>query len=127
MAMGEAVIESQAQLTELDLSDNAFGPTGMKAVVALLTSPACFSLRVLKFNNTGIGIGGGKVGGGSYPCPSLVALTDASLVSDLIACTHGVSGGGGEGWPEAGSRGICCWPEPVGERECNCSVGGVQG
>ena len=52
---------AQASLTELDLSDNAFGPAGMEAVTALLTSPTCFSLKVLKFNNTGMGIGGGKV------------------------------------------------------------------
>lgn len=46
---------------ELDLSDNAFGPTGLEGVKSLLTSQVCYSLKVLKFNNNGLGIGGGKV------------------------------------------------------------------
>ena len=55
-------MSSRAHLVELDLSDNAFGPAGVEAIFQLLTSPVCFSLRVLKLNNTGMGIGGGKVG-----------------------------------------------------------------
>ena len=60
-ALGDAIITSQAQLVELDLSDNAFGPRGPEALTTLLTSPSCYSLKVLKFNNNGLGIGGGKV------------------------------------------------------------------
>lgn len=55
------MIESGAKLNELDLSDNAFGPDGVKAIKKLLTSPVCYSLQVLKLNNNGLGIGGGKV------------------------------------------------------------------
>lgn len=47
---------------ELDLSDNAFGPDGVRGFEALLKSPACFTLQELKLNNCGMGIGGGKVG-----------------------------------------------------------------
>ena len=50
-----------AQLVELDLSDNALGPNGIVGVMDLLRSPSCFTLKVLKFNNDGLGIGGGKV------------------------------------------------------------------
>lgn len=46
---------------ELDLSDNAFGPDGVRGFEALLKSPACYTLRELKLNNCGMGIGGGKV------------------------------------------------------------------
>ena len=54
-------MKADAHLTELDLSDNAFGPDGVKALTSLLTSPACFSLKVLKFNNNGLGSRGGSV------------------------------------------------------------------
>lgn len=65
MALGDALVTAQAQLVELDLSDNAFGPAGVEAISPLLTSPVCFSLRTLKLNNTGMGITGGKVSQGS--------------------------------------------------------------
>ena len=55
------MITSNAKLTELDLSDNAFGPNGIKGAVNLLSSPACFSLKILTLNNVGLGIGGAKV------------------------------------------------------------------
>lgn len=54
-------MEAQAQLVELNLSDNAFGPAGVKAITTLLTSPSCFSLKVLKLNNNGLGSKGGSV------------------------------------------------------------------
>lgn len=60
-ALGDGVMKAEAHLAELDLSDNAFGPDGVKAVTALLTSPSCFSLKVLKFNNNGLGSKGGSV------------------------------------------------------------------
>ena len=60
---------AEAHLTELDLSDNAFGPAGVEAITTLLTSPSGYSLKVLKFNNNGLGIGGGKVHtGNNRPC-----------------------------------------------------------
>lgn len=50
-----------ARLTELDLSDNAFGPDGVKGIEQLLRSPSCYTLRELRLNNCGMGIGGGQV------------------------------------------------------------------
>lgn len=50
-----------ARLTILDLSDNAFGPDGVKGIEKLLKSSACYSLQELRLNNCGMGIGGGKV------------------------------------------------------------------
>eukprot|EP00794_Sanderia_malayensis_P007169 gene7169-7975_t len=61
ISLGDALIESGAKLKELDLSDNAFGPDGVKAIKKLLMSPVCYSLEVLKLNNNGLGIGGGKI------------------------------------------------------------------
>ncbi|XP_062382472.1 ran GTPase-activating protein 1b [Sardina pilchardus] len=60
-SLGSALIKSGARLTELDLSDNAFGPDGVKGIETLLKSPACHTLRELKLNNCGMGIGGGKI------------------------------------------------------------------
>ena len=51
-------MSSGAHLVELDLSDNAFGPDGVKAVRELLESSACYSVQELRFNNNGLGIGG---------------------------------------------------------------------
>lgn len=55
---------SGARLTELDLSDNAFGPDGVKSIEALLKSSVCYTLKELRLNNCGMGIGGGTVSGG---------------------------------------------------------------
>lgn len=60
-ALGDGLITAGAHLSELDLSDNAFGPTGVEGVKTLLVSQVCYSLKILKFNNNGLGIGGGKV------------------------------------------------------------------
>ncbi|GAB6031375.1 hypothetical protein CHUAL_009158 [Chamberlinius hualienensis] len=50
-----------AQLLELDLSDNAFGPIGVEGIAELLKSPTCYTLQELRLNNNGLGIQGGKV------------------------------------------------------------------
>ncbi|XP_041671167.1 ran GTPase-activating protein 1b [Cheilinus undulatus] len=60
-SLGSAVMCAGARLTELDLSDNAFGPDGVKGIEQLLKSPSCHTLRELKLNNCGMGIGGGKI------------------------------------------------------------------
>ncbi|XP_078723411.1 ran GTPase-activating protein 1 isoform X2 [Lampetra fluviatilis] len=60
-ALGNAMVTSGARLVELDLSDNAFGPDGVRACDTLLRSRACYSLRTLRLNNCGMGIGGGKI------------------------------------------------------------------
>ena len=59
--MTRGIMVAQARLTELDLSDNAFGPVGMEGLVTFLQSPSCFSLQELKLNNTGCGVTGGKM------------------------------------------------------------------
>jgi len=59
--LGDGIIAAGAKLTELDLSDNAFGPDGVKGIKKLLMSESCYKLRVLKLNNNGLGIGGGKL------------------------------------------------------------------
>ncbi|XP_078600657.1 ran GTPase-activating protein 1-like isoform X1 [Branchiostoma floridae x Branchiostoma japonicum] len=60
-SLGGAVITANAHLVELDLSDNAFGPDGVKACRGLLTSKAVYTLEVLKLNNNGLGVGGGQI------------------------------------------------------------------
>ena len=54
----EGIAASGAQLVELDLSDNAFGPIGMKALVDFLGSESCRNLQFLRLNNNGLGIQG---------------------------------------------------------------------
>ncbi|XP_072523306.1 ran GTPase-activating protein 1b isoform X2 [Salminus brasiliensis] len=60
-SLGNALIISGTKLTELDLSDNAFGPDGVKGIEALLKSPVCHTLQELRLNNCGMGIGGGII------------------------------------------------------------------
>ncbi|BFZ14600.1 hypothetical protein BsWGS_17638 [Bradybaena similaris] len=59
--LGAAIMEASCHLVELDLSDNAFGPNGVVGLVDLLKSTSCYSLKELKLNNNGLGIGGGKM------------------------------------------------------------------
>ncbi|KAM3598500.1 uncharacterized protein V6R79_018830 [Siganus canaliculatus] len=60
-SLGDAVMLAGAKLTVLDLSDNAFGPDGVKGIEKLLQSAACYTLQELRLNNCGMGIGGGKI------------------------------------------------------------------
>jgi len=59
--LGDGIIASGSNLIQLDLSDNAFGPDGVKAIDKLLRSKACYTLQILKLNNNGLGIGGGEI------------------------------------------------------------------
>lgn len=61
ISLGDALILAGARLTVLDLSDNAFGPDGVRGIEKLLKSSACFTLQELRLNNCGMGIGGGKI------------------------------------------------------------------
>ncbi|XP_062872338.1 ran GTPase-activating protein 1a isoform X1 [Trichomycterus rosablanca] len=61
ISLGEALLTAGAQLKVLDLSDNAFGPDGVKSIENLLKSSACYTLQELRLNNCGMGIGGGKI------------------------------------------------------------------
>ncbi|VDN96624.1 unnamed protein product [Rodentolepis nana] len=60
MHFSKGIMTSGARLTELDLSDNAFGPRGVVGVTELLSSPACFTLKILRMNNQGLGHQGAK-------------------------------------------------------------------
>ncbi|XP_077481251.1 ran GTPase-activating protein 1b [Stigmatopora argus] len=59
--LSNGLMMAGARLTVLDLSDNAFGPDGVKGIDQLLRSAACHRLRELRLNNCGMGIGGGKI------------------------------------------------------------------
>lgn len=59
--LGTALCIAGSRLTELDLSDNAFGPIGIQGLANLLTSSPCYTLQELRLNNNGLGISGGKM------------------------------------------------------------------
>ncbi|XP_030649428.1 ran GTPase-activating protein 1a [Chanos chanos] len=60
-SLGDALMMAGAKLRVLDLSDNAFGPDGVRGIEKLLKSAACHTLQELRLNNCGMGIGGGKI------------------------------------------------------------------
>lgn len=60
-SLGDALMLAGARLTVLDLSDNAFGPDGVKGIENLLKSSTCYTLQELRLNNCGMGVGGGKI------------------------------------------------------------------
>ena len=60
-ALCGGVMMSAAHLTVLDLSDNAFGPNGMKGLDSFLRSSCCWNMTELKLNNNGLGPQGGTV------------------------------------------------------------------
>lgn len=57
-SLTNAMIRAGCHITELDLSDNAFGPIGAEGIQDFLVSPSAYSLEVLKLNNNGLGAGG---------------------------------------------------------------------
>lgn len=59
--LGTALCTAGTRLFELDLSDNAFGPIGIEGLVNFLTSTSCYTLRILRLNNNGLGISGGQM------------------------------------------------------------------
>ncbi|XP_072393302.1 ran GTPase-activating protein 1-like [Diabrotica undecimpunctata] len=59
--LGDGLVTAGARLTELDLSDNAFGPIGVEGLASLIRSSSCFALEELRLNNNGLGITGGKL------------------------------------------------------------------
>merc|ERR1719204_2190057 len=60
-SFNHALNVAQARIRTLDLSDNAFGPNGAVAVEPWLNSPCCLKLQVLRLNNNGLGVHGGKM------------------------------------------------------------------
>lgn len=57
--LGQGLQAAGTELVELDLSDNAFGPIGVKGLANLLSSSSCYTLEELRLNNNGLGITGG--------------------------------------------------------------------
>ncbi|CAF3474391.1 unnamed protein product [Rotaria socialis] len=57
----QGLMTNGAHIVEINLSDNAFGPIGVKGLETFLCSSACFSLEELRLNNCGMGIDGGKL------------------------------------------------------------------
>ena len=51
---------SGSKLVELNLSDNAFGPIGLDALVTFLASSTCFNLKEMRMHNNGLGPEGAK-------------------------------------------------------------------
>ncbi|XP_033109584.1 ran GTPase-activating protein 1-like [Anneissia japonica] len=85
-SLGGAIIRSGAQLVELDLSDNAFGPDGVKAFKELLTSTACYSLQELRLNNNGLGIGGKILAEALIECHKLSTASGKTLQLKVFIC-----------------------------------------
>lgn len=59
--LSAGLLTANVRLSELDLSNNAFGPIGMEGLVKLLNSPVCYELTTLRLMNNGLGIGGAKM------------------------------------------------------------------
>lgn len=59
--LSAGLLKANVRLSELDLSNNAFGPIGMQGLVKLLNSPVCYELQILRLMNNGLGIGGAKM------------------------------------------------------------------
>lgn len=59
--LGAGIISAGATLSELILSDNAFGPVGLAGLETFIRSPSCHSLQILRLNNNGLGIQGAKL------------------------------------------------------------------
>ncbi|GMR61110.1 hypothetical protein PMAYCL1PPCAC_31305, partial [Pristionchus mayeri] len=57
-SMCSSMMRVGTHLTELDLSDNAFGPIGAEGIQDFLCSPSAFDLKTLRLNNNGLGAGG---------------------------------------------------------------------
>ncbi|CAF1253828.1 unnamed protein product [Rotaria sp. Silwood1] len=57
----QGLITNGAHIVEINLSDNAFGPIGVKGFETFLCSSACFTLEELRLNNCGMGSEGGKL------------------------------------------------------------------
>lgn len=59
--LSTGLLTANVRLSELDLSNNAFGPIGMEGLVKLLNSPVCYELQTLRLMNNGLGISGAKM------------------------------------------------------------------
>ncbi|CAF3758902.1 unnamed protein product [Adineta steineri] len=57
----QGLLTNGCHIVELNLSDNAFGPIGVKGLETFLSSSACYTLEEIRLNNCGMGSMGGKL------------------------------------------------------------------
>ncbi|CAF0920010.1 unnamed protein product [Rotaria sp. Silwood1] len=57
----QGLLTNGSHIVEINLSDNAFGPIGVKGLETFLSSSACYTLEELRLNNCGMGCMGGKL------------------------------------------------------------------
>ncbi|CAF2385666.1 unnamed protein product [Rotaria sp. Silwood2] len=57
----QGLLTNGSHIVEINLSDNAFGPIGVKGLETFLSSSACYTLEELRLNNCGMGSMGGKL------------------------------------------------------------------
>ncbi|CAF0781756.1 unnamed protein product [Adineta ricciae] len=57
----QGLLTNGSHIVEINLSDNAFGPIGVKGLESFLLSSACYTLEELRLNNCGMGSMGGKL------------------------------------------------------------------
>lgn len=55
-----AIDKSGANLVEVNMSDNAFGPIGLEALMNFFQSTCCYSLKEFRLHNNGLGPDGAK-------------------------------------------------------------------
>ena len=55
-----AIDRSGAHLVEINMSDNAFGPIGLEALMEFFQAGCCYSLRELRLHNNGLGPDGAR-------------------------------------------------------------------
>ncbi|KAI6230006.1 ATP synthase subunit beta [Aphelenchoides fujianensis] len=67
-SLSDAIIAGKNQLVELDLSDNALGPSAIPGVQEFLSSEPCFSLETLRLINCGLGSAGITVANRMMQC-----------------------------------------------------------
>ncbi|CAF1183943.1 unnamed protein product, partial [Didymodactylos carnosus] len=61
IALTRGLQTNGSHIVEINLSDNAFGPIGVKALEKFLCSSCCYTLKELRLNNNGLGSMGGKM------------------------------------------------------------------
>ena len=84
--LSNAVIKANTHLVVLDLSDNAFGPDGIKSVEHLLTSPAAYTIEELYFNNNGLGAGGEILAKAMIECHKRANEAGAKFALKTFVC-----------------------------------------
>lgn len=85
------------KLEEVNLSDNAFGGRSAEPMVNLLSNHP--NLQVLKLNNNGLGIEGGKIVSGALK--SLASHPEGSKLRVVVCGRNRLENGSSDSWAEA--------------------------